>query len=231
MAMLILFIALPIAVLAFLLARRATKQHMSDLPVGRPGNPESWEVGPIVRGFSRTPNVPLRPRRHPGGLAIDIPMGDPDRPEARAGDVRYVTFNPGSLAGRKRLTLRYRVELDEGVRLFPWTGPPLPALLTMFLQRAGDDWSAAGKFETYRWWAGFATVMPIEPGDHELIVALDGRWTATISSNAHDHSAAFKAALTHACRVGFTLGGGDGLGHGICATGPARLIIQDFLVE
>jgi hypothetical protein len=39
------------------------------------------------------------------------------------------------------------------------------------------------------------------------------------------------AALAAADRVGFVLGCGDGYGHDVFATGPARLTVTDFRVE
>lgn len=38
-------------------------------------------------------------------------------------------------------------------------------------------------------------------------------------------------AMNDAGRIGFVLGGGDGLGHGIYATGPARLVVKSFQIE
>ncbi|MBA3729320.1 MAG: hypothetical protein H0W92_00715 [Sphingomonas sp.] len=41
----------------------------------------------------------------------------------------------------------------------------------------------------------------------------------------------FRSALANADEVGFVLGGGDGLGHGVFATGRARLIVTSFRIE
>jgi hypothetical protein len=73
--------------------------------------------------------------------------------------------------------------------------------------------------------------MPITPGEHVMVAPLDGNWTAVQSSTARSNPAAFRAALAGADRVGFVLGGGDGYGHGVFATGPARLTVTDFRVE
>jgi hypothetical protein len=51
------------------------------------------------------------------------------------------------------------------------------------------------------------------------------------SSSARTNPAAFRAALAEADQVGFVLGGGDGYGHGVFATGPARIVVTDFRVE
>ena len=60
---------------------------------------------------------------------------------------------------------------------------------------------------------------------------IDGKWTAVETSSAQANPAAFRAALAEADQVGFVLGGGDGYGHGVFATGPARLTILSFKVE
>jgi hypothetical protein len=104
-------------------------------------------------------------------------------------------------------------------------------MITLYFQRAGDNWSGRGRFETYRWYATFATQSPLAPGDHLMIAPLDARWTAVETSNAHGSAGAFRAALAAADQVGFVLGGGDGYGHGVFATGRARLIVTDFRVE
>jgi hypothetical protein len=64
-----------------------------------------------------------------------------------------------------------------------------------------------------------------------IVAPLDGPWTAVQTSSARNNPAAFRASKVEADQVGFVLGGGDGYGHGIFATGPARLIVLDFRVE
>jgi hypothetical protein len=59
---------------------------------------------------------------------------------------------------------------------------------------------------------------------------LDGRWTAVQTSNAVNNSAAFRDAVRDAERVGFTFGGGNGYGHGVYATGPARFVLTGLQV-
>lgn len=186
--------------------------------------PDTWVIGPIVRGRNYSVAMPLHPsplRR--GGWYIDLPRAP--------GSVHYVTFPYGSLRGRRRIVLRYRVEAAPGVTISPSTAPAASSIITLYFQRRGDNWSARGQFETYRWYATFASQSPITPGDHEIIAALDGNWTAVQTSSARSDPAAFRAALMDAEQVGFVLGGGDGYGHGVFATGQARLIVTDFRIE
>lgn len=183
-----------------------------------------WTIGPVIRGRNYSRGMPLRPSPRPGGgWAVELPQA----PRS----IHYVTFRPGSLAGKSRLVMRYRIEADPGVRIVPRTAPASPSMITLYVQRRGDDWSARGAFEAYRWFANFATQSPVVPGDHVLIAPFTGNWTAVQSSSARSNPAAFRAALADAGEVGFVLGGGDGLGHGVSATGRARLIVTSFRVE
>ena len=184
----------------------------------------AWVIGPVIRGRNHSVDMPLHPSPGRGGTwHIDLPQAP--------GSVHYVTFPHGSLAGKRRIVMRYRVEADPGVRIVPTTSPQSPSIITLYFQRGGDNWSARGRFETYRWYATFASQSPIVPGEHEMVAPLDGNWTAVMTSSARTEPAAFREALAHADQVGFVLGGGDGYGHGVHATGGARLIVTDFRVE
>lgn len=227
----LLLLAAPAALLAFLLFRRYRKRKarlLNDIPAMSPLRPEAWEIGPIIDGRSKSINVPVHPRQGPRGLEIDIP-----HPSHENGHVHYVTFNPGSLVGKNRIVMRYSMEMAEGTRIRPASPPgdQGPSILTLFLQRRGDDWSAAGDKETYRWWASARSVMPIEAGDHEIVAYLDEKWTSTMISDSRTSPLAFQDALDNVARVGFTLGGGDGLGHGVHADGPCKFIIRSFVIS
>lgn len=126
--------------------------------------------------------------------------------------------------------MRYRIEAAPGVRIVPRNYPRYAALITPYLQRQGDNWSGRGRFETYRWYATFAS-QPISPGEHQIIAPLGGNWTAVETSSARSNPTEFRQALAGAEQVGFVLGGGDGYGHGAYATGRARLIVTSFRVE
>jgi hypothetical protein len=186
-------------------------------------NPQSWVVGPFVRGRNYSKGVPLHPiARRGGGWHVDLP-GAP-------GSVHAVTFRHGPLAGKRRIVMRYRIEAARGARILAASDGRSGGAITLYFQRRGDNWSGRGRFETYRWYATFATQSPT-PGDHVMVASLDGPWTAVEGSRALTSAAAFRAALADADQVGFVLGGGDGYGHGIFATAPARLVVTDFRVE
>lgn len=182
-------------------------------------NPAAWEVGPILSGKNYSAGVALHPSAQAGGLAIDLPLA--------GGHAGYVTFRHGSLTGKSRIVLRYRVEMEPGVAIVPKCCAGLPSAITVYFQRRGDDWSTDG----WRWWFTSGTVSPITAGTFEIIAPLSGHWTSVEREDSEIDRASFAAAVADADRVGFTLGGGDGYGHGVYATGPARIVITGFEVN
>lgn len=211
---------------AFLLPLAALAACGDAAPAGAavPSDPAAWTIGPIIRGRNYSQGVPLHPiPRRGGGWHIDLPQAP--------GSVHYVTFRHGPLAGKSRIVLRYRLEIEPGARLLAASDGRSGSMITLYFQRSGDNWSGRGRFETYRWYATFATQAPIEPGSHEMVAPLSGPWTAVETSSARTSPAAFRAALAATDQVGFVLGGGDGYGHGVFATGRARLVVTDFRVE
>ena len=197
---------------------------LASIASAAPPPASAWIIGPITRKGNYSRGVPLHPVPGPGrAWHIDLPRAP--------GSVHYVTFPHGSLAGKRRIVMRYRVEAAPGVQIFPRTAPGMPAAITLYFQRRGDTWSGRGPYEAFRWYATFATQTPISVGDHVMVAPLSGNWTAVESSSARTNPIAFRQALANAGEVGFVLGGGTGYGHGIFATGPARLIVTDFRVE
>lgn len=199
----------------------------TDLPaqgVARPAA-EDWVIGPVIRGRNHSVGAPLHPTpRRDGSFHIDIPRAP--------GSVHYVTFPHGSLAGKRRIVMDYRVEAAPGVRIVPATEPRTgPSMITLYFQRRGDTWTARGPYEAYRWYATFATHAPLRPGTFRMVAPLTGKWTAVQRSNAFTAPGAFRDALQGAGEVGFVLGGGSGYGHGVSATGPARIVVTSFRVE
>lgn len=189
---------------------------------------EDWEIGPVVRGKNLSPGMSSRPYPTRGGWAFDFPA-----PDAAAGHVHYVTFRPGSLAGKSRLTVRYRIDAAPGTRFVPQEIPKLPAAISLYLQRRGDTWTAKGRYEHYRWYAPAASVRVIAPGVHEISVRLDDPdWISIKAKTSGSVPGAMQAAVDDVDRVGLTFGAlGDGRGHGVFATRPARFTLLSFQIR
>ena len=212
------------AITLALLAACGDAAEASFRATASPSNPDAWVIGPIIRGRNYSQRVPLHPSRGANGRwHIDLPQAP--------GSVQYVTFRHGSLAGKSRIVMRFRIEAGPGARIVPVTAPQAPSIITLYFQRSGDNWSARGRFEAYRWYATFASRSPITPGEYQIVAPLTGNWTAVQTSSARNNPAAFRDAIANADQVGFVLGGGDGYGHGVYATGRARLIVTTFRVE
>jgi hypothetical protein len=180
----------------------------------------NWEIGPIIDGRNYSAGMPLHPTQTPDGWAFDFPLAP--------GKIGYITYKYGSLAGKSRIVMHYRIEADPDVQFLP---PCCPQLLAQgpagYFQQKGDDWNTDGE----RWWASFNTPYPMGPGERELILPLDARWTSVFTMSADSDPAQFAKAKQNAERVGFTMGGGDGYGHGTYVTGRARMVVTAFSIE
>jgi hypothetical protein len=180
----------------------------------------SWEIGPIIDNVNYSRGMPLHPTQTSDGWAFDFPL--------QGGWVGYVTYKYGSLAGKSRIVMRYRIEADPGVQFLPKCCPQLLGQgPTMYFQRKGDNWENDGG----RWWATFNSPWPIVPGEFELNIPLNANWTSVSTWTAEGRPSDFANAKSNAERIGFTFGGGDGYGHGVYATGRARFVLLSFTIE
>ena len=176
----------------------------------------------MVNGVNYSVGMPLVVE----GASFDFPQ-----PNQATGHVHYLTFRHGSLVGKSRITLRYRIDAAEGVRIVPKDYPEGIGALTLYFQRRGDNWGAQGSYQYYRWYASAQTVRPLVAGENTITVSLNDVWTPVLTGNSLDAPDAFASAKADADRVGFVFGGGDGLGHGVYATGPARFTIIGYEVQ
>src|SRR5687768_5380491 len=135
-----------LAALAFVAVRGDQEEAQANAAAA--SNARGWTIGPIIRGRNYSEGAPLHPvPRRSGGWQVD----NPQRPTG----IHYVTFRHGSLAGKRRIVKRYRIGAAPGVKIVPATAPHLPSSLTLYFQRAGDNWRGRRQFETYRWYATF----------------------------------------------------------------------------
>ncbi len=128
--------------------------------------------------------------------------------------------------------MRYRIDAERGTRFVAREHPNETAAITLFFQRRGDNWSARGRYEDYRWYAPISTMVPLRPGEHQITLRLDDPlWGSVMGASAAQRPGAFAATLAQTERVGFVLGSISGRGHGVFATAPARFTLLDFEVR
>jgi len=187
---------------------------------------EAWVIGPIIRGKNYSVGMPLRPDRARRGWSFEFPY-----PDVQAGHVHYVTLDAGSLAGKSRIVMRYRIDASRGTRFVARENPELPATVSLFFQRQGDSWSGR-RHPYHRWWSPTATMDQLAPGEHHMTVSLnDPSWTSVNGPLASSSPRAFRDALVEADRIGLVFGSAAGRGHGVYATRPARFTLLSYRVE
>ncbi len=183
---------------------------------------EQWSIGPVIRGRNHSVGMPpsLRPGRD--GATFDFPVRG-------QGSVHYVSLDTAPLQGARRITLRYRVDAAPGAR-FVAEETGQQGKLGLAFHRAGDNWTAKGRYEAYRWYS--PGIVPLTPGVHTFSARLDDpRWIGVMRSTGANNPEAFAAALANTETVSLTFGAEDGRGHGVYATAPARFTILDFRID
>ncbi|MBZ6379725.1 hypothetical protein B5C34_15020 [Pacificimonas flava] len=186
-----------------------------------------WRIGPVVRGENSSRGMPLHPEAWKEGWRFTFPG-----PTREDGHVHYVTREAEPLNHARELVVRYRIHAAPGTRFAPQERPGKPATVSLYLQRSGDDWTAEGDYEFYRWFAPAETVRQLEAGLFEVRVALDDpRWISVLGKPAEDHPDAFDSALREADRLGLLFGSAGARGHGVYTTGPARFTLLEFSVR
>ncbi len=187
-----------------------------------------WEVGPVIRGRSYSPGLPRWLDDGRAGPFFDFPVGN----DARAGHVHYVTRRIAPQPDARTLTLRYRIDAAPGTRFVAQQRPDLPATISLYFQRHGDDWRAGARTQFYRWYAPSATMHELRPGTHVMRVALaDDGWVPVLGGPSPAHRDARADAWADASRIGVVFGSSDGRGHGVYATAPARFTLLDFSID
>ncbi|MXP43466.1 hypothetical protein [Allopontixanthobacter sediminis] len=183
-----------------------------------------WSIGPIIRGRNYSVNMPRTMQETRDGPAFDFPY-----PAAANGHVHYVTVPVRSLEGAKRITLTYRIDAKPGTRFLEQENPAGPATLSLYIQRAGDRWTA--RTPHHRWYSPAGRDLPLSPGTHTVSISLTEPWIAMMGGDASSLPQAFDAALRETSQIGFTFGGASGRGHGVFATAPARFTVLDYRIE
>ena len=185
----------------------------------------AWEIGPSIRGRNYSVGMPTQPApARGGGVAFDFPI-------AGRGQVDAMITDVGPLAGARQITMRYRIDAARGTRFVPFERPNEPATVSLYFQRRGDNWSARGRYESYRWYVPGRAVIPLAPGTHTVTVRLDEEWGNVNSTTSFQDPAAFRAALEDTARLGIAFGSTTLRSHGVYATGPARFTLLALDIE
>lgn len=159
-----------------------------------------------------SPGMPARPTPQGTGWWFAFPT-DPKS------HVHYVQwFDPPKLTPGAMLRVRFTV---TGGGFVPQEYPDRVALVSLLIQRRGDDWGAQGAMSAYRWYSRQAA--PLTVGEHELAVPLAvAEWGDVYNGQG---AAAFAAALQDAENIGLVFGSDGGRGHGVYATRPSRFTL------
>jgi hypothetical protein len=179
-----------------------------------PLDPANWQFGPVINGLTESPNMGTI-RKTANGFEFDVPTQD---------GLHYLTKSSSALTGKTGVIYEGNIKLSPGAKLVPTTEPNGPSMMTPYFQRKGDNWTAQGEYEAYRWYASFATMTPIAAGPFSFNVRFDQNWTAILTSSKATNPTGFQGAIDNTGRDGLVFGGGTGLGHGVYVVGGTATI-------
>lgn len=184
-----------------------------------------WEIGPWARGKNYSVNMPASPSPGANGsLVVDFPR-------AGRGEWDALTTGVYPLNGFERVTVRYRIDAAPGTRFVAVEDPNTAPTISLYFQRARDNWTARGKYASYRWYAPKHNLMPITPGEHTISIRFDDRWTNVAHRPNTENRRAYDAALARTARFGFAFGTPLLRSHGVAATGQARFTLLSVNFE
>jgi hypothetical protein len=178
---------------------------------------EEWEIGPEIRGRNYSVNMPAKP--------TVTRNGEPSFEFPQRGQVDAMTTVVGPLAGARQITFRYRVETARGAQLVSSETPGQTPTVSLYFQQEGDNWSARGRYASYRWYVPGRAVIPLTPGEHSVTVRFNETWTNVNGSPNTQDPQGFASALKNAGRIGIAFGTSSARSHGVYATGPARFTL------
>jgi len=204
-------------------------------PAPRPPTALPWTAPASGWQFQYSPGMAGGPTSSGLEWYFDFPHGtDPHNNNPVVG---YVTLPTGvSLKVGSMLVANYTVTAQPGtVWQYFDSGCNTPAHATLYLQQAGDDLSAQGDFNFYRWFASNAGIANPFPTDgaksFNLAVPIDvtnfGDVMGTPATNAR-----LQVALSNLQRIGIVFGGGCAAGHGLrVSAGGARFTMEHYQVR
>lgn len=190
-----------------------------------------------------SPEMPSSPAPREKGWAFSFPTETDACPGARCPSVHYVVTPSPRLRADQILIMTGQIVASEDA-LFNHVvegsdnniaGGDTSAC-RFYLQRAGDNLSASGKYEYFRWWAHTdAGTIILKNGTFAANVILRPESWLDVWGHVGNETAAAQAgfgnALSAAANIGFTCGGGYSYGHGVnMKKGRAEFIVRTFSV-
>jgi hypothetical protein len=173
--------------------------------------PAGWYAGPIFEGKSGSPNVKAE------GNGFKFPVNKDG--------IHYFTKARGPINGLK-LRVTGTIEAAPDVK-FVGVEDGAPATMSVYIQRENIDWQ--GGFS--RWCCPLEYRYDLKAGPFDITVPLTSvMWMGATDQTSETAPAEFMATLAQPGRVGVVFGGNAGRGHGVYATGEARLVNLEWSV-
>jgi hypothetical protein len=141
------------------------------------------------------------------------------------GEVDAMTTAVHPFSGARAVTMRYRVDAPRTTRFLSAENPDQTATVSLYFQQVGDNWTARGRFASYRWYVPASAVIPLTPGEHTVEVRFDEVWTNVSGVPNSQDPEGFANALNNTGRLGVAFGTSSARSHGVYATGPARFTL------
>ena len=170
-----------------------------------------WELVETVQGKDVAHGVTLEPNGALWSATI--------RPGAELDGVAKRT---GPIAPGSTVRIRYRV---SGEGLYPAEAPAADPILTIMVQRAGDDWSARDGKQEYRQYVT-ETPLPLTPGEHEATITL----AHPCCTNVYGQYGKLNQTLAGAQYIWLAFGHWDGRMHGVSSFGATEFKLLEWTV-
>lgn len=170
-----------------------------------------WRIHNDARGYKVL-------RRSADKIVIQLPP--------KGGKLGYVgKYIP--LKDKRELVIEAEIE-GEAFAIPEMGEAPMPATITPLFQRRGDNWSGEGKFDGYRWYAGFASrFLRDAPLTIAAPLEAQARWGGVQTFYSDEQPEAFAAALADTALAGAGFGGSaTSTTHGIFGHGVLVLRVR-----
>ncbi|GAA0760801.1 hypothetical protein FHS52_001133 [Erythromicrobium ramosum] len=156
-------------------------------------------IGPWISGKTRSKGYPMRLDRQGKGWVIHLKQD---------GQINAVLDYEASIpAGALKLIWHYRADVTSAQ---PVERPDAAPLVSLVLQREGDDWSGEGERGSYRL---YSPAFPLESGEQSREIPLTG-WT-----NVWGQPADMGPVLSDLSNVAVAFGHSSGRMHGVSGAG------------